>query len=426
MKKSPQILVVLFVLWVWLYSAYAAGSFLLTGNYGVAVSPWVFRSDWNAGTVVLMSDAELTNAWIPWVTLEPDNTLTGNLWLQTVGYVHLWHNTQGNQVRIIPPAGWTNNLVIPWEVQWNAWSENAWWIAFDKQGTTTYPWVYFIPATGSFTGIAWSETLGYIDFSQWGGWTSENGLIGRVKVLGNAGWLGSFDSAFVSNNWVMKTSSVLTPFMNTLHKNVALLTRNTKLDGVNRVQLGNLIYYKLSWTSIALSAEPDFCKTDDSPRSIIVEWWDILINRDVTGSKKSCAIIALSSSTNSGNIYISEVPEKIDSYLIAEGSVFSGLNSNNLYNASKALLAALPQNQLYIRGWVISRNTIWWAFNVASSSCPYTESTCDYDKAIKYDLNFFRNYTKKTPRAYKDDSLNDFSVIIEYDSRSAGDPPPGF
>ncbi|MBP9779752.1 hypothetical protein KBD33_03985 [Candidatus Gracilibacteria bacterium] len=426
MKKSPQILVVLFVLGVGLYSAYAAGSFLLTGNYGVAVSPGVFRSDGNAGTVVLMSDAELTNAGIPGVTLEPDNTLTGNLWLQTVGYVHLGHNTQGNQVRIIPPAGGTNNLVIPWEVQGNAWSENAGWIAFDKQGTTTYPGVYFIPATGSFTGIAWSETLGYIDFSQGGGGTSENGLIGRVKVLGNAGGLGSFDSAFVSNNGVMKTSSVLTPFMNTLHKNVALLTRNTKLDGVNRVQLGNLIYYKLSGTSIALSAEPDFCKTDDSPRSIIVEGGDILINRDVTGSKKSCAIIALSSSTNSGNIYISEVPEKIDSYLIAEGSVFSGLNSNNLYNASKALLAALPQNQLYIRGGVISRNTIGGAFNVASSSCPYTESTCDYDKAIKYDLNFFRNYTKKTPRAYKDDSLNDFSVIIEYDSRSAGDPPPGF
>lgn len=425
MKKSPQLFVVLFVLWVWLYTAYAAGSFLLTGKYGVTVSTWVFLSDWNAGTVLLMNDTESQTAGIPWVTLESDNTLTGNLWLQSVGYVHMWHNTQENQVKIKPPDGW-ENLILPWEVTWSAWSTNAGWISFDHQGTTSYSWVYFIPATGSFTGLAWSENLGYIDFSQAWAWTSENWLIGRVKVLGNAGWLGSFESAFVSNNWVMKTSSILTPFMNTLHKNVALLTRNVKLDGTNRVQLGNLIYYKLSWTSIALSAEPDFCKTDDSPRSIIVEWWDILINRDVTGSNKSCAIIALSSPTHSGNIYISELPEKIDSYLIAEGSVFSGLNANNLYNASKALLAALPQNQLYIRGGVISRNTIWWAFNVASSSCPYTESTCDYDKAIKYDLNFFRNYTKKTPSAYKDQSLDDFSVIIEYDSRSAGDPPPGF
>ena len=422
------------LLWFGIYWVYAS-SISIVGKYGVLQATGSFSPGWNAGTVTLMNSTEEAHpsVGIPWVTLEGDNTLTGNLFLQSVGYVHLWHNTQGNVVQIIPPAGTGSNLLLPWAVNWSAWSTNAGWISFESQTPSMYSWVYYIPATGSFTGLAWSATLGYIDFSL-GGWASDNGLVGRVKVIGNAGWTSSYDSLFLSNNWVMRTNSVLTPFINNLHKNTALLTRNAPPASVNTIvttqkRLWNLLYYKLSWGIVSLSVVSDFCKVAaDSPRSIIVDWGDILIDRDVSWSLKSCAIIALSNGTIGGNIYLSDMPKTVESYIIAEGSVYNGTSSSNLYNDAKSKLSSLPQSQLYIRGWVISHNTIWWATTdtVALGACPYTEGVCNRDTAIKYDLNFFRNYTKRpVDRAYKNDSLDDYSIIIEYDSRSAGDPPPG-
>ena len=83
--------------------------------------------------------------------------------------------------------------------------------------------------------------------------------------------------------------------------------------------------------------------------------------------------------------------------------------------------------QLYIQGSLVSRNTIGGA-SVSRTQvvCPYN-ATCTYESAIRYDLNYFRAYDKEAwTRAYTNNSLDDYSVIIEYDSRVVSNPPPGF
>lgn len=53
-------------------------------------------------------------------------------------------------------------------------------------------------------------------------------------------------------------------------------------------------------------------------------------------------------------------------------------------------------------------------------------SICNRETAIKYDFNYFRSYDKTLERrAYTSNSLDDYSLIIDYDPRLLADPPPG-
>ncbi len=59
-----------------------------------------------------------------------------------------------------------------------------------------------------------------------------------------------------------------------------------------------------------------------------------------------------------GNIYIGAGVKNIYATLVAEGTIYSGESATQLYNDISAKVINLPQNQLYINGSVISRNTI--------------------------------------------------------------------
>lgn len=82
---------------------------------------------------------------------------------------------------------------------------------------------------------------------------------------------------------------------------------------------------------------------------------------------------------------------------------------------------------MYINGTLFSRNTIGGASkNLNIPVCPYN-SPCNVTDAQKYDLNYFRLFDVRDgvgKRAYKNDSLDKYSVIIEYDSRVISNPPP--
>lgn len=426
-SKSPFV-----IAWVLLIATLAfAATSLIQGEIGSDIPAGEFYPTGNAWKITLMTQAQVNTAGIPGLTLEGDDTsayLTGNMFLQTVGYV----NFNPSNVSVIPPPGSDESVILPWRVTGTAWSENAGWITLDSLTPSSYSWVYYVPTSGSLTGIAWSDTLGYIDFS--GNSSTGSELVARVKVIWNAGGMSTFDSLFVANNGLIRTNSVLTPFLNNVRRNVSVLTRNatdTVMNTVSTTQknLGSILYYRLNGGSVTLSTITTFCATDNSPRSLIVDGGDVVIDRDVSGSARSCAIISLSNGTTGGNIYITSAPKVIQSYLVAEWTVYAGTSAANLYNDTKVKLANLPSNQLYVLWGVISRNTIGGALTdtVARWACPFTEDNCNRDVAIKYDLNFFRNYTK-TPstRAYtKNDSLENFSFIIEYDARAAWDTPPG-
>jgi hypothetical protein len=147
------------------------------------------------------------------------------------------------------------------------------------------------------------------------------------------------------------------------------------------------------------------------------------VARDTVRSPKS--IIAIQNSTGSGgNIFIRDSVKNIYSSIIAEWFVYSGENTTILYNDTRAKIANLPKNQLYIYGNLISRNTIGWALKDIPS-CPYTIADCTYDIAIRYDLNYFRSYDRQPIHKSDSTGYDEYSVIIERDSRSITDPPPG-
>lgn len=89
-------------------------------------------------------------------------------------------------------------------------------------------------------------------------------------------------------------------------------------------------------------------------------------------------------------------------------------------------ITTLPDTQLWVLGSFISRNTIGGAAQGAAV-CPFNTTSCTFETALQYDLNYFRDYRKVvTNRAYKDATLDNYSVILEYDARVLSSPPPGF
>lgn len=135
-----------------------------------------------------------------------------------------------------------------------------------------------------------------------------------------------------------------------------------------------------------------------------------------------------------GNIIVTNIVKKIESSIFLEGSLYSGNNRYDLYNDTTAEVATLGENQLYIRGSLISRNTIGGSFTTPNATCVYgeTAATCTAERSIQYDLNYFRqtpptrSSTVPTTRSFGDSSLDSYSLIIELDPRIATTPPPGF
>ena len=78
--------------------------------------------------------------------------------------------------------------------------------------------------------------------------------------------------------------------------------------------------------------------------------------------------------------------------MFLEGSLYSGIDKDNLYNGTTEGVLTLGNNQLYIRGSLISRNTIGGSFTTPSPTCVYSETTvtCTPERSIQYDLNYFR------------------------------------
>lgn len=176
---------------------------------------------------------------------------------------------------------------------------------------------------------------------------------------------------------------------------------------------------------------------NDLSRSLIVIGADIYVDVDVTMPPlllQSRALISLKNNNGQwGNIWVRWSVRTIESSLFTEGSIFSGEEyvSGTLspyYISKKSLFLDLPNNQLYIHGTVWGYNTIGWSSKSGWAVCPYLNDNsagCTYDNSLLYDLNYFRVYDgDPAGRAYKNDSKDAFSVIVEYDSRTLQDPPP--
>lgn len=358
--------------------------------------------------------------------------LVGYYWVDAIGW------TRFDDVNIIPP-GTGESVRWNWSLSGYSWNDGIGWV--DMSGMT------YIPDTIVFSGYAWNPSIWWINFTRTdGNWqnieSTSSGFVGKVKVIGNLGGDTYYDTTYqISENF---TDVALNTAINQVRKNVALLSRNVEiwqwlsLSWSTPIILGNTIIYKNTgitpiryYEDIVNRLTPSAL---DSVRSIIVIGGDIYINTWVTQSSAwPRAIIALSTDTGDRwDIYVRWNVTKIHASLVAEGSLksafFPPTGAPYIYNQDKeSILAGLPSYQLYIYGSIVSNNTIWWSANDERLRCPINEGNCTYDTAIRYDLNYFRDFQvfDSQHRGYKDTRYDGYSLVIEQDTRVTKDPPPG-
>lgn len=407
----------------------------ITGIWWVPYSIGYFSPFGNGGSVTFpdMTDGVYL---LPW-----DNTLQWYVFVETVGWVEF--GVAGYPVNLTPPSGANASILEAWTTSGNVWSDNIGWITLDSLDPSAYSWVSYLPASQSFTGYAWSDQIGYIDFGTTDGLS--RGFIGKVKVIGNIAGKKSFDVLYHIGNTF--NFSGMTSFLNMVKKNIALMTRSLPADKINTnpstmlpsiVTTNNTVFYKVSSAGnpyVSMGTGSNNILSYTHAASIIVEWADVYIDGDITPDASHnlprAIIVVKWANGKWGNVYIHSSVKSISSSIITEGSLYSGKRNAtdtgwDLYNDTKFEVTNIPPTQLYVLGSIISRNTIGGSARNEWPICPYTIDVCDRDNAIPYDMNYFRWYDKSDAnRAYKNNSLDEYSFIIEYDGRLLLTPPPG-
>ena len=406
--------------------AYAAGPIFrqFTSKSGAQHIQWQFKHDGtgNAGEVSFIHPGTQAG--------KDGYFLTGTFWIETIGTATFAPGTM-----LVAP---TTRLDDPWTINGSIDS---------LAGKIYLTGVLYLPNENILVWSGWNNGIGYVPFGSGslGSVASvtntgiAQGFVGKVKILGTLGGNNAFDTFYsVGTRY---NASLMNETLNRIKKNVSLLTRNMKPAFANLMNnnsptvLGNKIFYINTTNAPQLRSTNGIAGyPSTSVDSFIVIGWDILIDADIielVGNKYPKGIISLKNDKWVGwNIYISPDVKNIESSIFAEGTIYSGTGSANIANATIQQVASLPENQLYIKGSIMSRNTIGGAVQDTNAVCPYNEQACSYEYAIRFDLNYFRNYlsggTIATTLAYPDNSYDNYSVIIEHDQRISTNPPPGF
>lgn len=384
--------------------------------------------------------------------------LKGKIHIQAVG----GENIFAPHTRLVPPLG-KNPVRACWKIQGKIQSKNA--------GDITLENARFNPLSRQIEGFGENAGLGRVvlsarDYCQDEDITDEEvahmrenppesniadqfaAFIGKVKILGQYAGNNTISDFIYSNMDGRLAYQRFASVMDTLGKNIFLLSRNmdTSLynehaSSVNEHTIPQLKTLRGILFFINHSESQKTIQIDRMPsgiRSIIGIGVDFALSSDVTPTPSENApraIIAIKNQKGmGGNLFIHKSVSKIFASLVMEGTIYSGESPTNIYNDTPEELANIPGNQLYIFGTMISRNTIGGASTFLSDvKCPYN-MMCARDSATQYDLNYFRNFDARNlengnplnvARGYKDASLDAYSLIIEYDPRIVTDMPPG-
>lgn len=461
-----------FIISLWFLSLIGIASaafFQFSGKSGTSHNYGVFLSSWSGNAGIISFDPGSPNCTSPDAGLDGEN-LIGSFCLQTLGRV-----TFDAGARIVPnPSGKVTDL---WTVQGTA-SSSGGKIYF--QSGSEYS-VKYNPTTKKIVGNAWNYGIGVVPFwlditeptlvntgttstgttntgttstgttntgttntGTTNTWVTNTGTTewfeGRVKVLGNIWGNSTFDTFYSAGTKF--NASLLNDTLNRIRKNVALITRNIPANLANNFgnttpeALGNKIVY-INTSSALQTLTYGAAMTSYFPSSadsLIIIGGDLIIDTDIINSSNlpKGIIVLKNEAWVGGNIIIRKDVKKIYSSIFAEWTLYSGDDKNTLYNAdtlSAANLANVAPNQLHIYGVLMSRNTIWGASQGTAWLCVYGETTCSYSQAIRYDLNYFRwnpGTRTTTNRWFRDSTLDNFSLVIEADTRLTSNPPPGF
>jgi hypothetical protein len=168
--------------------------------------------------------------------------------------------------------------------------------------------------------------------------------------------------------------STVATVINETRKQVALNLRNagnfinTDFTTASPVVLKDALYYSYTGSTTDPYISYDGVRTyfDDvtDARSLIVVGGDIYVDTGVimgTDTPPRALIALKNDAGKGGNIYVRGDVTKIHASLITEGSLYSARRNGaawKLYNEDMIATLSLPNYQLYIRGTLISRNTI--------------------------------------------------------------------
>lgn len=396
-----------------------------------------------------------------WGEIYPDWVLSGSFWIGNAGWVSFSHGVSSSGARINCPTTIWNDSTQLCPVSWSAWSQNAGWIVFGSGEIGTGSGAYFDPNTGNLAGYGWNKSLGWIPLWTWlsGSTVPDNttvsdpldgvpiNFVSRIAIVGNIAGSRVFS---VENNtivnqdvWYSYKTVDHPSILNMLRRNIALMSRNIsatdlvdinsphefiiKKDSANpdfRIEFNELIPYLTAWK-----------------RSIIVIWWDIILNQteinSTSWSAKNIALIAIKDELGNGwNIVIWDNVKRIYAYMYAEWTVYSWEKANAsspIVPYSQAWVWHIPKWQLYIRWLVASKNTIGGSQQKPTPVCPVLIVGCSAASSYAYDWDYFRTYNVLDPlqRSLPAErstvpKLQNATMIIEYDSQILVDPPPWF
>lgn len=404
-------------------------------NIWDAARPWVFQKNgqWNAGLV------DMRTAYT-----DIDN-LRWSIRIETIGPAVFSQDAQ-----IIPPAN-GNPARNCWSVVGTIESKNAgtiWLNSWTLSKVRFNPVTHGLEWDGYNNGV-WRVPVGppiscpeditpipggTATTGSW--WSEPTWFIGKVKILWSSAGTANMPYGTSSNYGTKFNISLFNTTLQRIRKNIGILSRNLPSNQKNSWFntyniLGDKLFYINTDTSEKnIHYSSILAQNLDTIRSIIIIWWNLIIDTNIDQKNIPIWIIVLKDANNIWwNIYVQENVQHIVAGIFTEWSLFSGENSTNIYNDTPTEAINGKPKQLYIYGSIISRNTVWWAMQTAQPVCPYN-ITCDFIAALPYDLNYFRAFQASGAtdpnRAYIDTSLDDYSLIIEHDPRLLVNPPPWF
>lgn len=221
-------------------------------------------------------------------------------------------------------------------------------------------------------------------------------------------------------------------FRNSIHKNVALLTRNiapNSPDSTNFEISNNwILYISGNYTDNVVYSKIKNLNYN----TLIIQNSNLIIDENIEWNK---AIVLISNKINTNSsipslssvVKITPNVQKIEAYIYADWSVFSVKDDYSIFNESNFDRSRKLQKQLVIIGWLVSKNTIWWAV-YGDSNGEYKipiwtpNTTSDLDLAVNYDLSFLRMNNKDSlPECTN--KCEDYAVAIIHNNEFIINPP---
>lgn len=387
-------------------------------------------------------------------TKDQDGYLSWYFWLGNVGW-WTFNQTDASGVplcraQIRCPANIFQNPDQLCPVHGCAWSQNAGWIILSGSSISdaavgVMSGVFLNPKTALLEGFGWSNSLGWVPFyaktdaqelgtdplTQTGIKIDGVGVnfIWKIAIIGSIAGTRIFELPNQNVGYTFSTSNHA-QIMNTIRKNLALLSRN--IDDTTLADATSQFDFL-----IKKDGDYEFQSTDIWPaskRTIVTVGHDIVINTSnqigLNDGNPRWLIALKDENGSGGNIIISDDVKRIYAFVYAEGSIFSAEKTwtGLIDSYISAGPLNIPAQQLYIKWLLISKNTIGWA-QQATPVCPVVIEDCSVSNAEYYDLNFFRTYDSTQPAQksvpYTDPRLDNASLIIEYDTSILSNPPPG-